>query len=274
MLATRVAVTKVNLVTNGSDTSATSIRGTERRSNSITFRLRGKLGSERVEIKVGSSKQTLTLSTSFQPFTFAWPESDRYSIELINGNGKRDVDWEAVTPSKQTPKLLDRLWRRWRCGRSREGRFCNAVRRGTFAWQGTYLIQIEEDPPTPEPTPAPSNNVTFRLKGKTGSETVEVSVGPSQRNFTLSTSFQIFSFAWPDSDRYSIKFLNDQGRNKDIYWEPVTPSIQTPYLPETAWRRWAWKCGSSEERTPQCNDLRAGNFKWGELYLIDITAHP
>ena len=65
--------------------------------------------------------------------------SKEITVKFQNdGSGKdvyfgSDEDFEITFPS---------AWGGWKCGSSNENTRCNSVRKGVFAWEGTYYIDF------------------------------------------------------------------------------------------------------------------------------------
>jgi len=111
----------------------------------LSFNLKGDTGEEQVTITVGGKKQSLTLTTSYQTFTYPWPADGIYYVAFTNdGNSAGGVDknvrFKGVNPTANTIEF-PASWPKWKCGSADENTRCNAVRSGTFAWNGQYTIK-------------------------------------------------------------------------------------------------------------------------------------
>jgi len=105
--------------------------------------------------------------------------------------------------------------------------------------------------------------ITFRLKGVTGEESVTIEAGSSTTTRTLTTEWEEYTFARPLE--LFIRF-NNNGQSRDVRFEAVDPTPQNTVImyPEN----WAgWNCGHTNENT-RCNKVRAGNLNWGGKYIV------
>jgi len=100
----------------------------------LEFELQGRKGVEQVKIVVGSTEQELTLSKSWQKFSFVMPSSGVYSIQFKNDASGRDVYYRSSLITSVTMGKFGG----WKCGEENENSRCRSVRDGKMNWNGVY----------------------------------------------------------------------------------------------------------------------------------------
>jgi len=216
----------------------------------ITFRLRGVRGDESVTIDDGSSTTTETLTREWKQYTRARPH--KLFIWFNNDAASRDVRFEAVDPTPQNTVIEydSESWAGWNCGQTNENTRCNKVRAGWLNWAGKYVVSFRE--------------ITFRLKGDSGEESVTIEAGSTTITTTLITEWVDYTFARPSE--LSIKFHNDNGGKRDVLFQAQDPTLQNLVIKNSdTWD--GWNCGETNEN-PWCNNVRAGSFAWNGTYVV------
>jgi len=112
--------------------------------------------------------------------------------------------------------------------------------------------------------------LVFRLKGTSGQEQVEITVGSKVETHTLTKNvFQTFSYLWPSSGFYTVRFKND-AKGRDVVFKAVVgpeKSKAVISLPGGNWN--SWKCGTGKENE-RCNMVRSGKFYWSGKYVVTV----
>jgi len=110
--------------------------------NQLSFDLRGRSGLERVIIKVGGVQvHDITLSTTWQTFSFPMPANKVWSVDYKNDAGGRDVYYR----SDLLHTMNFRKFGDWNCGSRGENSRCRSARDfGLLNWGGEYTYTLFE----------------------------------------------------------------------------------------------------------------------------------
>lgn len=121
-------------------------------------------------------------------------------------------------------------------------------------------------PTTTRPTfqPVADNQLSFDLRGKSGTEQVVIKVGGVQmHDIILSTNWQTFSFSMPANKEWSVDFKNDAS-GRDVYYRSDLLHEMDFYKFED------WNCGSYGENT-RCRRARDyGELLWRGEYIYTL----
>eukprot|EP00933_Yihiella_yeosuensis_P020909 TRINITY_DN1667_c0_g1_i1.p1 TRINITY_DN1667_c0_g1~~TRINITY_DN1667_c0_g1_i1.p1 ORF type:complete len:335 (+),score=32.52 TRINITY_DN1667_c0_g1_i1:84-1088(+) len=105
----------------------------------------------------------------------------------------------------------------------------------------------------------PYEVIRFSVRGESGGEQIEITIGADTSSHTLSASFQILEFLWPDSGFFNLSSASD-----GVFIQAVQPGIM-----EIDATNRAWNCGNNESiEDRRCREARAGNLSSGGNYVV------
>jgi len=124
----------------------------------------------------------------------------------------------------------------------------------------------DEASPTIVSIPPPADVITFEIRGKDGSEIVQIT---DDNGWVFDVPISTTYTEWTaPSNKININFLNDHGSVRDVYFQSDrNVQITFPSL-------WApWNCGSATENS-RCGVVRSGRFLWSGMYVVTFQSPP
>ena len=106
--------------------------------NVMIFELKGLTGDETAKITIpGKETKDLGIGKYWQTYSFPVPDQRSFVLKIIANLMLEKVD---LQPAFKYEIRYEKNWGKWHCGTENEDKRCGQVRRGLFAWTGSYKL--------------------------------------------------------------------------------------------------------------------------------------
>ena len=104
----------------------------------MVFELKGVTGGETAKITIpGKQTKNLGISQHWQTYSFPIQDERSFVLEIV---ANEVMQWVELQPAYKYEIRFDIGWKNWHCETENENKRCDQVRRGIFAWTGSYKL--------------------------------------------------------------------------------------------------------------------------------------